>query len=58
MNHGDRAMKKDQAVSSPLMASIHETAEGFHAAAVMSKRTMRKFDVMCLTRSLKPSLVI
>jgi putative transcriptional regulator len=41
---------------SPLMASIHETAEGLHDAGVMNKRTMRKFDEMCLTtvRRLKP----
>ena len=41
---------------SPLMASIHETAEGLHAAGVMSKRTMREFDDLCLTpvRPLKP----
>jgi len=41
---------------SPLMASIHETAEGFHAAGVMDKRTMRGFDEMCLTpvRPLRP----
>jgi putative transcriptional regulator len=31
------------------MASIHETAEGLHAAGVMDKRTMRKFDEACLT---------
>ena len=35
--------------SSPLMASIHETAEGLHAASVMDKRTMREFDELCLT---------
>ena len=34
---------------SPLMASIHETAEGLHAAGVMDKQTMRKFDEACLT---------
>ena len=34
---------------SPAMASIHETAEGLHAAGVMDKRTMRKFDEACLT---------
>jgi putative transcriptional regulator len=41
---------------SPVMASIHETAEGLHAAGVMDKRTMRKFDAACLTpvRSLTP----
>jgi putative transcriptional regulator len=31
------------------MASIHETAEGLHAAGVMDKLTMRKFDDACLT---------
>ena len=42
--------------SSPLTASIHETAEGLHAAGVMDKRTMREFDDLCLTpvRPLKP----
>ena len=41
---------------SPLMASIHETAEGLHTAALMGKRTMREFDELCLTpvRPLKP----
>jgi putative transcriptional regulator len=34
---------------SPLMASIHETAEGLRAAGVMDKRTMREFDDLCLT---------
>lgn len=27
---------------------IHETAKGFHKAGVMSARTMRKFDALCL----------
>lgn len=38
------------------MASIHETAEGLHAAGLMDKVTMRKFDEMCLTpvRRMKP----
>ena len=31
------------------MASIHETAEGLHAAGVMDKQTTRKFDEGCLT---------
>ena len=31
------------------MASIHETAEGLHAAGVMEKRTLREFDDLCLT---------
>jgi putative transcriptional regulator len=34
---------------SPLMASIHETAEWLHVAGVMEKRTMREFDDLCLT---------
>jgi len=34
---------------SPLLASVHETARGLHDAGVMDERTMRKFDVMCLT---------
>ena len=34
---------------SRLMASLHETAEGLHEAGVMDKRTMRKFDELCLT---------
>jgi putative transcriptional regulator len=34
---------------SPVMASIHETAEGLHAAGVMDKQTMRRFDEACLT---------
>jgi len=40
----------------PLMASIHETAEGLDAAGVMDKRTMREFDDLCLTpvRPLRP----
>ena len=42
--------------SSPVMASIHETAERLHSAGVMDKRTMREFDDLCLTplRALKP----
>ncbi len=34
---------------SDVMASIHETVEGLHAAGVMAKQTMRKFDEACLT---------
>lgn len=39
------------------MASIHETAEGLHAAGVMDKQTMRRFDDACLTpvRPLSPA---
>jgi putative transcriptional regulator len=34
---------------SSVMASVHETAEGLHAAGLMDKRTMREFDELCLT---------
>ncbi len=34
---------------SPLLAAVHETAQGLHRAGVMDKETMRRFDVMCLT---------
>ena len=49
--------KKTRQYRSPVMASIHETAEGLHAAGLMNKMTMRKFDQMCLTPipRLKPS---
>lgn len=42
---------------SRVMASIHETAEGLHAAGVMDKQTMRRFDEACLTpvRALSPA---
>ena len=30
------------------MASIHETAEGLHAAGVMDKKNMRRFNEVCL----------
>jgi putative transcriptional regulator len=48
------AMRKQR--RSAMIASIHETAEGLHAAGVMDKRTMREFDELCLTpvRPLKP----
>ena len=42
-------MNKTKQYRSPLMASIHETAEGLQAAGLMNKLTMRKFDEMCLT---------
>lgn len=34
---------------SSVMASVHETAEGLHAAGLIDKRTMREFDELCLT---------
>ena len=34
---------------SEALASVHEAALGLAEAGLMSKRTMRKFDEMCLT---------
>lgn len=42
---------------SPILASVHETAKGLHAAGVMDKATMREFDALCLApvEPLKPA---
>jgi len=37
------------AYESEVLASVHEAALGLAEAGLMSKRTMRKFDEMCLT---------
>ena len=42
-------MTKKPQYRSPLMASVHETADSLRAAGLMDKLTMRKFDAMCLT---------
>jgi putative transcriptional regulator len=34
---------------SPLVASIHETAEDLHNGGLMNKHTMSEFDELCLT---------
>jgi len=34
---------------SPVMASVHETADDLHRVGVLSKRTLREFDQLCLT---------
>ncbi|MEX1036800.1 MAG: DNA-binding transcriptional regulator [Sneathiella sp.] len=34
---------------SEALGAIHETASDLHDAGIMSKRTLRKFDDMCLT---------
>ena len=31
------------------LAAVHETAQGLDEAGVMAKRTMKAFDVLCLT---------
>ncbi len=40
---------KEKQYRSGLMASVHETAEGLHQSGLMSKRTLREFDKLCLT---------
>lgn len=32
-----------------IMAVVHETAEGLHAAGVLPVQTLREFDALCLT---------
>lgn len=34
---------------SEIMAAVHETAEGLHAAGVLPARMLREFDALCLT---------
>ncbi len=52
-------MGKTSQYRSNLMASVHETAEGLHSAGVMSKKTLREFDELCLTpvRPLAPKQI-
>jgi putative transcriptional regulator len=38
-----------KAYRSDALAAIHETASDLHDAQVMDKRTMRRFDELCLT---------
>jgi putative transcriptional regulator len=44
---------------SPLLASVHETAEDLHKAGGLSKRTLHEFNELCLTpvRSLPPKKI-
>ena len=41
--------KKTKTYRSEALAAVHETASDLHDAKVMDKRTMRKFDELCLT---------
>jgi putative transcriptional regulator len=34
---------------SEAFAAVHDTAEGFHEAGIIDKRTMREFDEACLS---------
>ncbi len=40
-------MKKQP--TSEIMAAVHETAEGLHAAGILPARTLREFNALCLT---------
>ena len=42
-------MTEMKTYNSKILGAIHETASDLHDAGVMDKRTMRKFDSMCLT---------
>ena len=35
--------------NSKIAASVHETARDFYSGGLMSKKTMREFDELCLT---------
>jgi len=52
-------MARTKQYRSGLMASIHETAEGLHSTGVMTKKTLREFDELCLTpvRPLAPEQI-
>ncbi|HSI73885.1 MAG TPA: DNA-binding transcriptional regulator [Fimbriimonas sp.] len=41
---------KENTYESPALEALHELAKDIHAAGVMSKQTMRKFDALCLTQ--------
>lgn len=41
--------RTSKAYRSDALAAIHETASDLHDAQVMDKRTMRRFDELCLT---------
>ncbi|MBB5063398.1 DNA-binding transcriptional regulator [Granulicella mallensis] len=44
-----RSAPADKTYRSKVSAAVHQTAEDFHKAGVMSKKTMREFDISCLT---------
>ena len=41
-------MKKSK-FRSPIAAAMHDTVQGMHRAGVIDKKTMREFDIRCLT---------
>ena len=42
-------MTKARTYKSDVFAAIHETVSGMYASGVINKKTMRRFDVSCLT---------
>lgn len=42
-------MTKNKTYKSDAFAAIHETVSDYHAAGVIDKQTMRRFDESCLT---------
>lgn len=42
-------MKATKTYRSDALAAIHETASDLHDAELMDKRTMRRFEELCLT---------
>ncbi len=51
--------KAARSYQSEIAGAIHEMVEGFQEAGVVDKRTMRKFDELCLTptESLTPTQI-
>ncbi len=43
------AERTGKAYRSEALAAAHETATGLHEAGLMDKRTLRRFDELCLT---------
>ncbi len=41
---------KERVRPTGILASVHKTAAGLHAAGVIDKSTMREFDALCLTQ--------
>jgi putative transcriptional regulator len=43
--------------ASDILAAVHETADGLHAAGAIDKATMQTFDALCLTpvQALEPA---
>ena len=44
-----KSAQTDSIYRSKISAAVHRTVEDFHRSGVMSKKTMREFDELCLT---------